>query len=372
MQNLPDNYTPIDLICDDSFLKHHLSPTPETQQFWDAWLNHNPDKKEDWQIAQKLLEAVRLGLSDYARLYLSPEAEATLLSRIQQTNGTLTQHNTLPFTHIWRKPAFISAVAACILIFAGFLIWNILQSRPSIYKNQLSALQTSFTEKINDSNKPLFVKLPDASVIILAPKSKISYPKDFGKELRTVYMSGEATFDITKDITKPFIVYANELITKVLGTRFVVKAFDESKDVVVTVQQGKVSVYRNEIHTNPPHATTEKQGVLLLPNQQVVFTRHTEQFNKTVIQAPVLLKQAENEIVSFEFDETPVIEVFEKIRKAYGIDIVYNSEMLKRCQFTASLAEESLFQKLDIITQAINANYEIIDGQVVITSKGCH
>ena len=372
MQNSLENYTTTDFVCDDIFLKHHLSPTSETQSFWSNWLHQYPEKEQEWLKAQHLLEAVRLGLSDYARTYLSPEAEAQLLSRIQQTNLSSDNSHEKPVVPLWPNKWIVTTMAACILLILGVLIWNNLSSKDSIYEHHLSTLQTTFTEKHNTTNKPLFVQLPDASVIILTPKSKISYTSDFGKEGRTVYLSGEATFDITKDPSKPFLVYANELVTKVLGTRFIVKAFDESKDVVVTVQQGKVSVYRNEIQARKVTTTPERQGVLLLPNQQVVFTRQTEQFNKSVIQAPILLKQDKNIVVNFEFDETPVIEVFETIRKAYGIDIVYNTEVLKNCQFTASLAEESLFQKLDVITQAINATYEVLDGQVIIVAKGCN
>jgi len=78
----------------------------------------------------------------------------------------------------------------------------------------------------------------------LAPKSKITYPENFENDRRLVILSGEATFDISKDPTKPFLVMANEVTTKVLGTRFNVKAFEEMKDVVVSVQEGKVSVFK--------------------------------------------------------------------------------------------------------------------------------
>jgi transmembrane sensor len=42
----------------------------------------------------------------------------------------------------------------------------------------------------------------------------------FDKDKRVVILSGEATFDIAKDPARPFLVVANEVTTKVLGTQF--------------------------------------------------------------------------------------------------------------------------------------------------------
>ena len=132
------------------------------------------------------------------------------------------------------------------------------------------------------------------------------------------------------------------------------------------VQHGQVSVYKND--------KIQKQaleGVLLLPNQQVVFERQTTHFVKSIIENPSLIENKSKIEANFEFDETPISTVFDRIEKAYGIDIVFSAEVLRNCQLTASLSEESLFQKLDIITQSIGANYETVEGKIVVTANGC-
>jgi transmembrane sensor len=45
--------------------------------------------------------------------------------------------------------------------------------------------------------------------------------------------------------------------------------------------------------------------------------------------------------------------------------------VLKDCQLTASLTDEPLFQKLDVIVQSIDASYEVVEGQIVISANGC-
>jgi len=368
-QNNYAQFSITDFVCDDFFLNYHLSPTETNTFFWNEWLQQNPAKRSDWEQAEQLLEAVRLGLSDYARTYLSPEAEAHLLERIQITIALVGDHQT-PIVPIWRRTWVLrSAAAACVLLISG--IWYFNQSPPSIYQQEVAAIKESVIEKNNEGDKPIAVLLPDGSEVVLTPKSRLAYPINFIGDSRTVYLSGEATFSVVKDFKKPFYVHANEIVTKVLGTKFVVRAFEKDKDVIVSVQSGQVSVY-NPIKKGKAVPDNEKtRGVLLLPNQQAVFERLTEQFKKSLIPHPNLIEMPVLEAISFEFNETPVIEAFQRIKKAYGIDIVFNTEVLKGCEVTASLNGETLFEKLDVLTQTINGSYEMVDGQIVVTTKGC-
>jgi hypothetical protein len=84
----------------------------------------------------------------------------------------------------------------------------------------------------------------------------------------------------------------------------------------------------------------------------------------------ITLPQAE--LLRFEFDDTPVSEVFAVLEKSYSVDIVYDEELMHNCPLTASLTNESLFEKLNIICKAVEARYSLIDGQIVIDSKGCN
>ena len=362
-------YSITDFVCDDIFLHYHLSPTETNTCFWKEWLQQNPAKRSEWEQAEQLLEAVRLGLSDYTRTYLSPEAEAYLLQRIRATIALLDDYER-PIVPIWRRTWVLrSAAAACLLLVVS--LWYFNQAPPSVYQQEVAALKESVIEKTNEGDKSMAVVLPDGSKVVLTPKSRLAYPMNFTGDTRTVYLSGEATFSVVKDFKKPFYVHANEIVTKVLGTKFVVRAFEKDKDVVVMVQSGQVSVYnpnKKDINLSGNQKTT---GVILLPNQQAVFERLTEQFKKSLIPQPIVIETPGLEPISFDFNETPVIEAFQRITKAYAIEIVFNTEVLKGCEVTASLNGESLFEKLDVLTQTINGSYEMVEGQIVVTTQGC-
>jgi ferric-dicitrate binding protein FerR (iron transport regulator) len=163
-------------------------------------------------------------------------------------------------------------------------------------------------------------------------------------------------------------VYANELVTKVLGTSFVVKAYPYQKNVQVLVRTGKVSVYRLET-AKSLNITDNKEldGVVISPNQQIVYERQEAEFKKSIVQQPIELQTQ-----SFEFKNEPVSNILKTIQQTYGIVIIYDESILSNCPLTASLSDEPLYGKLDLLCLAIGADYQVIDGQIIINSKGCN
>jgi hypothetical protein len=154
----------------------------------------------------------------------------------------------------------------------------------------------------------------------------------------------------------------------VLGTSFRVEAPEEGENVFVSVKTGTVSVYAaaDNVTNSRKHG-----GVILLPNQQVHYERKEHLFAKTVVDAPEILGTTVFSQKDFLFDNAPIAEVFNTIESAYGIEIIFNEEVMKNCYITAPLGSESMREKLKIICQTIGASYEIIDANVVINSAGC-
>ena len=50
--------------------------------------------------------------------------------------------------------------------------------------------------------------------------------------------------------------------------------------------------------------------------------------------------------------------------------IFYDKDLLANCPLTASLSNQHLYEKLDLICQALEVNYEIINGVIVIKGNG--
>lgn len=81
--------------------------------------------------------------------------------------------------------------------------------------------------------------LPDGSVVQLNTDSaiKVRYSE---RERRVELLRGEAHFDVAKNPARPFIVAANHVAVRAVGTAFNVRLLADAVDVLVT--QGKVQV----------------------------------------------------------------------------------------------------------------------------------
>ncbi len=346
-------YSCLDFLTDDFFIESHLKKEDTTMAFWNEWRD-----APAYVEAVELLLSIKSGLQSYQDNSISEEVKAYIFSKISETN----QKQVLRVSFL--KKSLYAGAAVLFLVAFGLMY---LMKKDSVYSKNLELIEDKNIEQTNFDDKPKLIKLEDGSAVKLESKSKISYPEHFGKDNRIIILSGEAVFDIAKDPSRPFIVYANEVATKVLGTRFHVKAYDSMKDVVVSVQEGKVSVYKNKMEDNPGN---ELKGVILLPNQEAVFDRNSDLYDKKLIQKPNIIHPAEK--INFVFDETPMAEVFEKIESAYGVEVEFNQEVLKDCQMTGTFENESLFQKLEIITKIIGGNYELVEGKIIINARGCN
>jgi transmembrane sensor len=83
------------------------------------------------------------------------------------------------------------------------------------------------------------VTLPDNSVVTLKQGGILAYHKSFNEENRDIVLQGEAFFEVARNEQKPFIINAEDVSVKVLGTSFYVKS---GKTAYVAVVTGKVQM----------------------------------------------------------------------------------------------------------------------------------
>ena len=81
--------------------------------------------------------------------------------------------------------------------------------------------------------------LPDGTKVQINSESSIIYPKSFRGDTRTVYLSGEANFDVHKDKKHPFIVKTSLLSVRALGTKFNIQAYSEDRKTITILKMEK-------------------------------------------------------------------------------------------------------------------------------------
>jgi ferric-dicitrate binding protein FerR (iron transport regulator) len=191
-----------------------------------------------------------------------------------------------------------------------------------------------------------------------------------------VNLTGEALFQVTRNPKQPFFVNAGEVTTKVLGTSFRVQTGDNNSSVEVLVLTGKVSVFQRDSPDEPTQDKIKK-GVILTPNQRVVYTQASHSFETSLVEQPLVVAPSADtpgsgsETVPFAFEDATMAVVVEKLEKAYGIEIILENEELGDCLFTADITEQPLFTKLDLLCSSLNATYEVRGTKILIMGSGC-
>jgi len=266
---------------------------------------------------------------------------------------------------VWRVAAAIIVIAVSTLLLLRYFQPQMANSLSFGLVGEADKVFVAYT---NTGKETVSVHLADGSTILVHPGSKIRYPKTFGRE-REVYLSGEAFFQVAKDPNHPFLVYSNEVTTRVLGTSFLIKAYDHQKEIVVAVSTGRVSVFSKLL---PTQSSKEiQQEVILTPNQQVVYKRGDGKVEKKLVENPrILIPQTSMDLV---YTNEPVTKLFKALEKLYGVAIHYDEQVLANCNITTEMTDDDgLFNRLDVICHVINAEYTIKNTEVVIKATGCN
>lgn len=355
-----------DFLNDDSFIRWVLYG--EDDLLWKKICDSNPAK-------QKLIaDARRLVLQVHNHEATSSKSNINIKSVWTKIEDVLEEDSTEVVSVRWYQntPFKLVKWAAVIALVVG-LGWWIKEPKNSYekitYEELISSVEdkNSLVEQINTSTIPLRIRLEDGSMITLEKNSKLSYPTHFAADKREVFLSGNAFFEVHKNPKKPFYVYANEVVTKVLGTSFRIQALENAKQVLVNVKTGRVAVFKqNRIDLADP----ETQGLIVLPNQQAVFSRVDESLKRRLVEEPLPVVTAQK-VEKLYLEDQSVISVFKLIEQRYGIKMLYNEDLLESCIITTSLGNESLYDKLDVICKTIGASYKEIDAQIIIESQGC-
>ncbi len=371
MQNR-NKYTQVDdFLNDDSFRQWILKNKNASN--WEQWTVENPERAKLVEEARIWLLALKVDSAQLSEPTLSTALEKTWTT-IAEKQASLEKSKTIGFK-IWDNPWFKSVAAALLVFLAiswGFNHFSSIAKQNPIYQELVLESDEGLVEQINNSKNPQIITLSDGSSVLLQPKSKISYPKIFNTTERKVYLSGEAFFEISKNKKKPFYVFANEIVTKVVGTSFRICAFENQPNVEVIVRTGKVKVRSHETHSEK-----NNEEVTLLPNEALRFDRESAKFAIiTDITKDVTLKQTAKNIeqLSFDFTDIPVSQIFKTIEQAYLVEIQFPKELLKNCHLTTSLSDQPLPEKLKIICKSLgnNTTYEMNGNLIIITSEGCN
>ncbi|RPD49883.1 DUF4974 domain-containing protein [Hymenobacter sediminis] len=267
--------------------------------------------------------------------------------------------------HPASQPAWVWWAAALLVFALGLGVLFTYVQEPLVPLGGVA--QGGWTRHRNTTQQEQELQLPDGSRVTLHPGSQLQYPTSLAGPKREVYLEGEAFFRVSKNPARPFLVFSKQVVTTVLGTSFRVKDYADGVKASVAVSEGKVSVQaRKDAELDATPTKPAVAGVVLLPNQQAVYSATTRQLRRKLVEKPVVLTAQ-----ALEFDARPVPEVLTALEKAYGVTIVYDKQKLAGCTVSIAFYDEPLLEKVGLLCQSLGAYYSLSDAQIIIHSSGC-
>ncbi|MCQ8879722.1 FecR domain-containing protein [Pseudoalteromonas shioyasakiensis] len=180
------------------------NPSQEQLKQWQQWRQSDPENSRVFNQCLAL---------DAKLNNLPPQTVDNLLALLSTKEQQL------------RWPKRVALAASIAVAFVGISFY-MQPSSEDIYSTAIGET-SSFT-------------LADGSEVMLDSNTSLSVHYD-DHQRRVELHQGQAVFDVTKQLNRPFSVAVDEITVTVLGTRFNVNRVED--DAIISVEHGKVSVF---------------------------------------------------------------------------------------------------------------------------------
>ncbi|MCH4551683.1 FecR family protein [Aestuariibaculum lutulentum] len=310
-------------------------------------------------------------------------------------------NSTKPINHIrWLKPQNVLKYAAAIILFISvgyYFIVTYSTDRTTLPTNQITLqldngsikyINEDGTTEIKDTNgniitsqnqgqliysgtaeeklvyntltipygKHFQLKLSDGTTVHLNAGTSLKYPVKFIKgKSREVYLTGEAFFSVTKDPKHPFIVNAQNLDIKVLGTAFNVSAYTEDTITNVVLVEGAVEMFEE--------SNDQKNKTRLKPGDKGTFNRTNTNIETEQVNTSVYTSWMQGQLF---FRNMTFQNIVKKLERHFDIKIIVQNKQLNQETFNASFKDEPIENILNYFNKSFDINYTVKNNIIYI------
>lgn len=242
----------------------------------------------------------------------------------------------------WRIAA--AAVIAAAVIAGG---WNL-----SSLSERLSKPIQVFTQLGERSQ----VVLPDGTKVWLNSCSQVEYTSPLFSRKRLVSMSGEAYFEVARNEHSPFIVSADGLNIKVLGTKFNIRTDADHYRVTSVLLEGSVQAYSSDNAAN---------SLRMRPLQSVVFDTRTKRMELSdCIEAGNSINWIDGRL---HFNQMPFSQIAEELRRYYNAEVIFHDEALRKECFSGDfMVSDGIYHIMSVLSLTYKFQYRIVDNDIIL------
>ena len=204
------------------------------------------------------------------------------------------------------------------------------------------------------------VVLADGSKVWLNAASSIRFPSYFTGKERKVEITGEAYFEVAKDVAKPFRVEFNSQIgekaeIEVLGTHFNVNAYPDEEDVKTTLLEGSVKVSKGN------------ESVLIVPGEQArVSSNSSSRVRDITVKKDVVLSQ----VVAwkdgfFVFNNSDIKMIMRQVARWYDVEVDFEGKIPSE-GFTGKVSRNVPLSKFIKVLELNDVNVKTEGRKIII------
>ena len=318
---------PEDLLVDDRFVAWSMSEGKLHQAYWAAWLDEADEHQEIARQAQLMLQEL-----DFQDVKPAATADAAWQKLQHQLTQEKSKRTYLLYRH-WQK-------AAAILLI-GLAVWF-------MWPNS-SDFRTDFAEQQQ-------LTLPDGTTVNLRANSHLWWEDEWAAQgIREVHLEGEAYFAVSpakSHAGMPFVVKANTLGIKVMGTEF--NVVNRSNRRQVTLVEGSVSI-----------VDQGQSSQVLRPAQQYYWQANEPSQIREVTTA--IFTDWRND--RWHFDQMLLSEIALRIEEHYGKDVIIANGELQQHSLSGTAPAKNLKMLINAISVSLGINAQIDGERIIFSAK---
>jgi transmembrane sensor len=199
--------------------------------------------------------------------------------------------------------------------------------------------------------------LPDGSHVFLNKQSEVSFSFHERSGQRKVKLKGEAFFSVKHEEEKPFIIEADEILVRDIGTEFNLKAYPDKDTIEIVVTEGEVQFY-----------TLKNAGLNLKAGESALYLKSRKEFQR-------LLKADTNVLAYktkvFNFKNTELKSVIKLLNEIYQTRIALAPAIMD-CQLTAHFFEDDPNTIVEVIAETMGITVSQKDKEIYLEGTGCN
>ena len=196
--------------------------------------------------------------------------------------------------------------------------------------------------------------LADGSTVYLNSASSIKFPVAFSGTERRIEITGEAYFDVAKNVHQPFIVSVNGMDVQALGTAFNINAYPDESFTKTTLIEGSVIVSKDG---NP-------QPEIIKPGQQTILNGTTlSVLSDLNIEEVIAWKEG-----FFHFESADLKSILRQFSRWYDVDVVYEGDVTEE-RFFVIMSRKSTLSSVLKALQANDIKFRIEGKRLIVQPR---